>query len=251
VTFLFTILSAVLPSLLLMYFFYRSDLFPEPPGVLMTTFGLGFAIILPIVFFAVQIEEFTPDPSRPMWAGLFTAFLVAAVPEEIFKYLVIVIYCARNSAFDEPMDGVVYGATASLGFATLENILYVVDGGWTVALIRAFTAVPAHACLGAILGYYVGRAGFRARYKGTAARGLAIAVLLHGLYDFPLLSMEYASQQAALGGPAPEQALPLGWLFLVFAAVFFYMVYWTLRTVGRLRREQLSLLRNRRVRPGI
>jgi RsiW-degrading membrane proteinase PrsW (M82 family) len=68
------------------------------------------------------------------------------------------------------MDGVVYGAVASLGFATLENILYVTPNGFAVAAARAFTAVPGHALLGVIMGYYVGRAKFHSNEQQRANR---------------------------------------------------------------------------------
>jgi RsiW-degrading membrane proteinase PrsW (M82 family) len=130
--------------------------------VLIKTFLLGILIVVPVIIVAWPLWLLNSRLDHPMLAGLYTALLCAAVPEEFFKFLVITRYSARNPAFDEPMDGVVYGATASLGFATLENILYVVRGGWMVAAARALTAVPCHACLGAILGYYVGQGRFNA-----------------------------------------------------------------------------------------
>ena len=84
---------------------------------------------------------------------------VAAIPEEFVKLAILVGYNMRHHAFDEPMDGIVYGVVASLGFATLENMLFVFEGGISVAVSRAFTAVPLHAFVGAIMGYYVGRQG--------------------------------------------------------------------------------------------
>ncbi|MHC4329963.1 MAG: PrsW family intramembrane metalloprotease [Planctomycetota bacterium] len=161
-TIVLTILSAVIPSLLLLRYFYKRDLNPEPRGVLIKTFLLGILIVVPVIIVAWPLWLLNSRLDHPMLAGLYTALLCAAVPEEFFKFLVITRYSARNPAFDEPMDGVVYGATASLGFATLENILYVVRGGWMVAAARALTAVPCHACLGAILGYYVGQGRFNA-----------------------------------------------------------------------------------------
>jgi RsiW-degrading membrane proteinase PrsW (M82 family) len=101
------------------------------------------------------------------------AFLSAAVPEEFFKWLIVVLYCARHKEFDEPMDGLVYGAVASLGFATFENVVYVwvsevsTQAGLQVALARGLTAVPMHASLGAIMGYFVG-SGLQPRAKGCS-----------------------------------------------------------------------------------
>ncbi len=159
-TLVFTIICAVVPSLLLLWYFYKRDLNPEPRRVLIKTFLLGILIVLPVSLITLPLGLSGIHPGNPLLAGLYFAFLCAAVPEEFFKFLVVTRYSARNPAFDEPMDGVVYGATASLGFATLENIVYVLNGGWTVAVMRALTSVPCHACLGDILGYYVGQARF-------------------------------------------------------------------------------------------
>ena len=138
----------------------------------------------------------------------------------------------RNRAFDEPMDGIVYGVVASLGFATLENILFVFNGGMSVAVSRAFTAVPLHAFVGAIMGYYVGQAWRhpeeRRRY---ILQGYGIAVLLHMLYDFPLMAMAEVEEVGTV--------LLLG---LCTLGVLMVCWLWTVRLVRRLRREQLALV---------
>ena len=183
-----------------------------------------------------------PHNAGPMFSGFFTAFVMAAFPEELFKYLVLTRYSARNPAFDEPMDGVVYGVTASLGFATLENILYVANGGLGVAITRAITAVPSHACLGAIMGYYVGQARFNRQSSPPANRGLVIAIILHGLYDFPLMAAHKISELAESGDPAAAAAcLSESFLLLLFVGVVVFEFAWTVKIVRRLRREQLSL----------
>jgi len=129
------------------------------------------------------------------------------------------------------MDGIVYGVVASLGFATFENILYVFDGGLSVAVSRAFSAVPFHAFAGAILGYYVGQAKFRPEEKWLLiVKGYGAVMLLHGLYDFPLLTL-MAVKTASSGG--------LLGLVTVFVLVIEWR--WALRLVRRLRREQLAL----------
>ena len=155
-------LAAVIPSLLLLSYFYHKDLNPEPRRVLVMTFCLGIFIVVPVLLVALPLMlALQGQVTDPVLVGLVEGFLGAAIPEELFKFLVLVGYCSRHKEFDEPMDGVVYGVVASLGFATMENVLYVFEGGLTVAVARAFTAVPGHAFLGAILGYYVGQAKFR------------------------------------------------------------------------------------------
>ena len=156
----FVAVSALVPSLLLMWYFHRRDAFPEPQGVLWTTFGLGVVITVPVIAVVLVLDRVAEALTDPFAYGFASAFLGAAIPEELFKLLVLWFYAARHLQFDEPMDGIVYGVAASLGFATLENVLYVAEGGVPVAILRALTAVPGHAFLGAIMGFCVGQARF-------------------------------------------------------------------------------------------
>ena len=187
---IFTALSAVVPSALLLWYFRSRDVHPEPGATLFKTFLLGVFVVLPVVMVAMPVAGAIDSTARnPYLQGALEAFLTAAFPEELFKLLVVVAYCAPHKDFDEPMDGIVYGAVASLGFATLENVLYVSDGGIGLAVVRALTAVPGHAMTGAIMGYFVGQAKFSASGRGArVATGYFVAVLLHGLYDFPLIT---------------------------------------------------------------
>ncbi|PTL81921.1 PrsW family intramembrane metalloprotease [Vitiosangium sp. GDMCC 1.1324] len=184
--------SAIIPSLLLLWYIYAGDRNPEPRGLLLKTFLLGAAICAPVVPVATWLESLGGGWEGGGWStALVQAFLGAAIPEELFKYLVLRRYVWSKPAFDEPLDGVVYGATASLGFATLENILYVGDGGVGVAVLRALTAVPEHAFTGVIMGAFLGRARFAtdtARSVGLRVAGLGWAILLHGTYDTFLMT---------------------------------------------------------------
>lgn len=223
--------SAIAPSALLVWYFHARDLYPEPPRVLWTTFALGVLSVLPVLVVGVPIHQLIAGIEAPVVRGFFEAFCVAAVPEEFFKLAVILLYSMRRVEFDEPMDGIVYGVVASLGFATFENVLYVFDGGLGVAVSRAFSAVPFHAFAGAILGYYVGQAKFRPEEKWLLiVKGYGAVMVLHGLYDFPLLTLM-----------AVEKASSGGLLALVTVAALVVEWRWTLRLVRRLRTEQLVL----------
>lgn len=184
--------SAVVPSLLLFWYVYARDKRPEPHGLLLRTFILGAVICLPVVPTARYLMSLGEElAATGTWgSALVRAFLGAAIPEEVFKFLVLYGYVWRKPAFDEPLDGVVYGATASLGFATLENILYVGEGGFAVAVLRALTAVPGHAFTGVVMGAFVGRAKLapEGQRLGLLAAGLGWATLLHGAYDTFLMS---------------------------------------------------------------
>jgi RsiW-degrading membrane proteinase PrsW (M82 family) len=178
--------SAVVPSLLLLWYIRARDLNPEPRGLVLKTFLLGALICVPVLPSAMVLESLGMQVLPGVEGGsLNKAFLGAAIPEEIFKFLVLRWYVWRQRAFDEPLDGVVYGATASLGFATLENILYVGEHGLAVAVLRALTAVPGHAFTGVVMGAFLGRARFAepSRQLGLLTAGLFWAILLHGAYD--------------------------------------------------------------------
>jgi RsiW-degrading membrane proteinase PrsW (M82 family) len=239
-------LAAVVPALLLLWYFYKRDVYPEPRRVVLTTFLLGVGSVVPILLVAVPLDYWYKGASlaaaetgtglaNPLLYSLFMAFISAALIEEAFKFLVVISYSARDPAFDEPMDGIVYGATASLGFAMLENILYVLSFGWQVAILRAFTAVPGHAALGAIAGYYIGQAKFGKVRHGMLVRGFLYVWLLHGLYDFPLL---YLGRLEEVGMPASDNTSVL--LVGMALAVFLFEVIWALILVRRLRAEQLA-----------
>ena len=235
--------SAITPSLLILWFFHARDVYREPARVLWATFGLG-VLTIPAVLLAVwPVVAFSglDRISNPYAAGLADAFITAAIPEELFKFSVLYLYAQRHREFDEPMDGVVYGVAAALGFATLENILYVSSGGVGVAVMRAVTAVPCHAFAGAIMGYYVGQAKFRPQERGKLlAIALAAPIILHGLYDFPLLTLKNMGEREP---PVSPGAAITGALIATWLVTLIVEAVWALRGASKLRREQLAVER--------
>jgi RsiW-degrading membrane proteinase PrsW (M82 family) len=234
----FLIVSAIVPSLLLIWFFHARDVYPEPQRVVWATFGLGVLTIPPAIGVELLIQSGLKHVANPFLGGTLEGFVCAGMTEEVLKYLVVVFYCMRHKEFDEPMDGIVYGSIASLGFATLENFFYVVQGGESIAIFRAFTAVPGHAFMGAIMGYFVGQAKFTpARRRGLLAKALVIPILLHGAYDAPLLTV----QRLTADKHHTRAQMMAGVAFaLVTLAVLVFETTWTLILTSRLRREQLQ-----------
>lgn len=233
-----TAASAVVPSILLVWYFHSRDLRPEPRRVVWATFGLGVLSIVPVLLVALPLGRALEGlPAPPIVAGTAEAFLLAAAPEEFFKFTVLYLFAARREAFDEPMDGIVYGVTASLGFATLENILYTIEGGLSAAVLRAFTAVPGHAFCGAIMGYFVGRARFgRPEDRSRLLRAALLwPIVLHGLYDAPLMTLK---RWAPADPPDPADAAGLLALASVTLAVLIVECVWAIRLTCRMRREQ-------------
>ena len=153
------LLTALIPIAALAYFVYYKDRNkPEPIGQLAKAFLFGvlsvfvsLCISLPLGYLGLYQEEPT---------GLIecvrSAFLSAAIPEEIAKFVMLWLLLRKNKYFDEHMDGIVYAAYVSLGFAALENILYLfeADDFLQVGLMRAIFAVPGHFCYGVLMGYY-------------------------------------------------------------------------------------------------
>jgi RsiW-degrading membrane proteinase PrsW (M82 family) len=232
--------SAVTPSLLLLWYFHSRDHHPEPRGVLLATFLFGVAIVVPVFLIATPLDLITPTIADPGLRGVYRAFAVAAIPEELLKFCVVWFYCARHRAFDEPMDGLVYGAVASLGFATLENVLYVAQGGLELAVMRAVTAVPSHAFWGVIMGLYIGQAKFGP--PALRARRLFAAwffpMLLHGLYDAPVLALNQSAEFAAMTATEIPDAI-VGALIVSLVTLVVSGV-WAYRAAFGMRRDQLS-----------
>jgi RsiW-degrading membrane proteinase PrsW (M82 family) len=233
-----TVGAALVPSALLLWFFHSRDVNREPAGVMWKTFFLGVAAIVPVAVVGMVLVPAVKvlGTGHIYLGGALRAFFVAAIPEEFFKYQVLSRYCMRHKEFDEPMDGMVYGVAASLGFATLENIFYVAGGGLQVAVTRALTAVPGHAMMGAIMGYYAGQALIRPnRSRSFKIAALGWPILLHGLYDAPLMILNNLKH----AGSAMRAHSHAG-LFILFAAVLLVEIIWALRLVLRLRSEQLK-----------
>lgn len=234
-----TALFTVLPIAVILWYFYTRDVNREPRVVLVKTFLLGLLGILPLMPIAILFSALKPASLSITQAALYEAFLIAAIPEEAIKLLVIRGYSARNAHFDEPMDGIVYGVTAALGFAALENVFYVLEGGLHVALLRSFTAVPLHVVAGAILGNAVAQAKFGPARRGVLLNGFANAVALHGLYDFALMAVEGLAVQPEVPGGSNAAGSILGLIVLVLILLIGSFV-WLLRTVRRLRSHQLA-----------
>jgi RsiW-degrading membrane proteinase PrsW (M82 family) len=231
----YLIAVAVVPALLLMWYFHTRDVFKEPARVLWGTFGWGVMSIIPAVLIGLAVEHKFAWVTQPYWSAGVGALLVAGIPEEICKLAVLLGYSYQKHEFDEPMDGVVYGVAASLGFATLENLMYVLDEGMAVGVMRGLMAVPGHAFMGAIMGYYVGQSRFDAANKNRLVlKGLGLAVLIHAVYDYPILLLGALKQAKDESSGAA--------LLLLLVSVFVVILgwRWAIALVRRLRREQVE-----------
>ncbi len=186
---------AIAPVLtLLIYIYYRDKYEKEPLSLLIKGLVAGMLCVIPIIpaegLMHMLIAPF--EGSRYLYA-FGNAYLVAALCEEAFKFIAVYLLIWRNPNFNERFDGIVYAVFVSLGFALVENMMYVFGNaeGIQIALSRAFTAVPAHAMFGVLMGYYLGLARFSdtpALVNKHLKYALIVPIFFHGLYDFILMS---------------------------------------------------------------
>jgi RsiW-degrading membrane proteinase PrsW (M82 family) len=132
----------------------------EPVGLLIRSFFFGVLSIFVTLLISQVIGLFVTIDETSVSDQAVSAFLIVALVEEFSKFIFVRGILYNNKHFNEPFDGIVYSVMVGMGFATFENILYVVDGGIGTALLRMLTAVPAHATFAVLMGYYLGKAKF-------------------------------------------------------------------------------------------
>jgi RsiW-degrading membrane proteinase PrsW (M82 family) len=182
------LLLAIGPALFWLWYFYHRDKYePEPLSWILMIYLLGMAVTIPVAL----IEGVT----SLVFTGFAVAITVAPVVEECAKFLVVRRTVYDTPEFDEPIDGIVYAAAAGLGFATLENIIYVFSALETsfafaveTGIVRAFLSVPGHVLFSTMWGDALGRAKFlpAGRRSGVMAWGLILAIISHALYNLLL-----------------------------------------------------------------
>lgn len=184
---------AIIPAVICMSAVYLADRQDrEPLKLLLLTYFLGALTVIP----AIAIEEFLIRFN--VFSGsikvFFNAFVVAALTEESLKRLVVVRLPYRTKYFDEKLDGIVYAVFASMGFATVENIIYVVftySNNAFIGLYRGIFSVPAHAIFGITMGYYLSLARFhtdKRKKRINYILSLVMPILFHGTFNFLLMS---------------------------------------------------------------
>jgi len=172
---------AIAPGLALFsYLYLRKQIATEPSKTLFHTFIYGAVMTFPILFMQHVFEEEHVFSNEFIRNAVFTSWL-----EEFFKWLILLIAIFRHVEFEDAYDGILYGASVSLGFATVENILYLLTFGLDTAFLRALLPVSSHALFGVVMGYYFGRAKFttRSNKNGMLLFALFAPFMLHFIYN--------------------------------------------------------------------
>ena len=178
---------ALAPVIVILIYIYIKDKYEkEPLSFLFENFILGAIVsIVVTLVLGYFIQRLFPITNKESIIQQFIkAFFIVGFVEEFSKYIIVRYHAQKNAEFNEPFDGIVYALVVSMGFAALENIIYVYQYGFTTGLTRAFTAIPAHATFGILMGYFMGKAKFSKNNVKYNLLGLLVATVFHGAYDF-------------------------------------------------------------------
>ena len=200
----YILIAALAPVAMLLYYIYRKDEYQkEPVKEVLKAFGLGVASI----FLSLMISGpfgaiglYTAEQVT-LWDGIAISFFGAAIPEEIAKFLLFWLFVRRNKYFDEHMDGIVYAAAVSLGFAGLENVMYLFSAeDWvSTGIVRALFSVPAHFFFGILMGYYYSLVRFDPVTPSINRFWvLGAPIIAHGIFDSILFSAGVLPEGLAL-----------------------------------------------------
>lgn len=172
------------------YIYWRDKFDREPLHIMLWSFVGGCASVAPTLLLELGAEDIIKYLPSHFPIVFIRAFIGVAIIEEGCKLFFLRTYAYKSKHFDEPYDGITYAVMVSMGFATVENFMYVFDSDvpLQVALLRMFTAVPAHGTFAILMGYFVGLAKFKGSNKTMyIIIGLLTATLFHGAYDYFLL----------------------------------------------------------------
>lgn len=183
----FTLLGlALAPGTAIGIYIYLKDKHErEPLTLLLVSFFYGILSTIVTLAISQPLSMLLMARESTVVTQFVEAFFKVALVEEFSKFIFVRFILFNNKNFNEPFDGIVYAVMVSMGFATLENVIYVFNYGFATGILRMFTAVPAHATFGVLMGYFLGKAKFSHNKKFMySVMGLFTATLFHGAYDY-------------------------------------------------------------------
>ena len=201
------LIFGILPSLIWLFYYLKKDLHPEPKRMILKIFIYGALATIPVFFIQINLSQLLSQiraslffVDYPIVIELLKWFLVIAFTEEIFKYLVVKLAVFRSRELDEPVDIMIYMIVAALGFAAVENILYLLVPSNTVSFLQTTIAISfvrfigatfLHTLCSALIGYFLAKSCSRRKNRlRVALLGIALATLLHGLYNFSIITLD-------------------------------------------------------------
>lgn len=209
---------AILPVIVLAFYIYKKDKYEkEPIPMLLLAFVLGI-LAIPMDLLLVSVINI----AIPGESVFYSAFFEAGFPEELCKWSLFMLVIWRNKNFNEFFDGIVYACFIGLGFACVENIMYVFDNesfaaAFGTGVVRALLSVPGHFLFAVIMGYYLGMAKFKPMFSSKyLIFSILFPVIAHGLFDY-LLMLSSALEET-------DMAWFSGILFILF--IFFDIKMW-------------------------
>lgn len=184
------LIISLAPTLALLMWIYIKDKYDrEPIKVLIRLFFIGTLISVP----AIAIEDILlrVNINNSYLNLIYTSFIVAATTEEVLKAMVLISYTLKSRYYTEKLDGIVYSICITLGFATIENIIYIFNGNYLnvfqIGLARAVISIPAHVLFAINMGYYLSMYKFNLDELKSRrlflVKLILIPIILHGLFD--------------------------------------------------------------------
>jgi len=203
-TIIIYIIFGLLPSLTWLSYYLRKDIHPEPKKAIVKIFLWGALITIPVFFVQLGLASLLAKINVSVFiTSLIYWFIIISFTEEFFKYLVIRLKIINSPDLDEPLDLMLYMVVAALGFAALENILYlftpveamsfnqIMDRTLIITFIRFIGATFLHTLCSAVIGYAIAISFCDVKRKYLSfGSGLFVATLLHGLYDFSIMTLD-------------------------------------------------------------
>jgi len=197
------IIFGLIPSLTWLFYYLRKDIHPESNLMILKIFGWGSLITIPVFFLQVGLSYLlTQAHLSPAITSIVYWFLIISLSEELFKYLVIKFKIINSPHLDEPLDVMLYMVIAALGFSAIENILYIfapvgefsfteiLNRTLMLSFVRFVGATFLHTLCSAVIGYVIALSLCKLKYRQFyVLGGLFLAVGLHGLYDFSIITL--------------------------------------------------------------